>query len=352
MPYLLLLQSSSIVHNPEDLVNRAHTKIQYLYHIINPRNLVPCLFYGLMVPTTMWIVRIALSRPYTFIVLALMLLIIGPLAILRTPTDIFPNINIPVISVVWSYSGLPPDEMANRITSVFERAVTTTVNDIEHIESESLIGVAVIKLFFHSGTNIDLALSQVTAISQTILRALPPGTLPPLVLSYNASTVPVLQIVLSSATLPEQDLNDLGNNFIRTQLATVQGAALPYPYGGKVRQVQVDLNSQAMQTYGVSAQDVNAAINAQNLILPAGTQKIGPFEYIVKLNSSPLVVNELNDMPIKPNRGGVLFIRDVAHVRDGFTPQINIVRVNGTRAVMMSVQKTGQRFNPGYCSSC
>ena len=289
----------------------------------------------------MWIVWIALSRPYTFIVLALMLLIIGPLAIMRTPTDIFPDINIPVVSVVWNYTGLPPDDMGNRITSVFERAVTTTVNDIEHIESESLIGVSVIKLFFQAGVNIDIALSQVTAIAQTMLRNLPPGTLPPLILSYKASTVPVLQLVLSSSTIPEQELNDLGNNFIRTQLATVQGAALPYPYGGKTRQVQVDLDPQAMQTYGVSAQGVNAAIGAQNLILPAGTQKIGQYEYIVKLNGSPLKVNELNDMPVKIIPGRVLYIRDVAHVRDGFAPQTNIVRVNGQRAVMMSIQKTG-----------
>jgi multidrug efflux pump subunit AcrB len=289
----------------------------------------------------MWIVWIALSRPYTFIVLALMFLIIGPLAIMRTPTDIFPDINIPVVSVVWSYTGLPPDEMGDRITSVFERAVTTTVNDIEHIESESLIGVSVTKLFFHSGVNVDLALSQVTAISQTMLRNLPSGTLPPLVLSYKASTVPVLQLVLSSATIPEQKLNDLANNFLRTQLATVQGAALPYPYGGKIRQIQVDLNPKAMQTYGISAQEINATIGAQNLIIPAGTQKIGEFEYIVKLNGSPLSVNELNNLPIKATPSGVLYIRDVAHVRDGFAPQTNIVRVDGQRAVMMSIQKTG-----------
>lgn len=290
----------------------------------------------------MWLVGIALSRPYTFIVMALMLLIIGPLAILRTPTDIFPNINIPVVSVVWNYTGLPPDEMANRITSVFERGVTTTVNDIEHIESESLIGVSVIKLFFQKGVKIDMALSQVTAIAQTMLKQLPPGTLPPLVLSYNASTVPVLQLVLSSSILPEQQLNDLGNNFLRTQLATVQGAALPYPYGGKVRQIQVDLHPKAMQTYGVSAQDINAAIAAQNLIIPAGTEKIGLYEYLVKLNGSPQTVEELNNLPLKSLAGGgVLYIRDVAHVRDGFAPQTNIVRVNGQRAVMMSVQKTG-----------
>lgn len=289
----------------------------------------------------MWIVWIALSRPYTFIVMALMLLIIGPLAIMRTPTDIFPDINIPVVSVVWNFSGLPPDEMGNRITSVFERAVTTTVNDIEHIESESLIGVGVVKLFFQPGVKIDVALSQVTAIAQTILRNLPPGTLPPLILSYKASTVPVLQLVLSSATIPEQELNDLGNNFLRTQLATVQGAALPYPYGGKIRQIQVDLDLQAMQTYGISAQEINSAILAQNLIIPSGTQKIGEYEYIVKLNGSPRAAVQLNDVPVKSTPGRVLYIRDVAHVRDGFAPQTNIVRVDGQRAVMMSIQKTG-----------
>jgi multidrug efflux pump subunit AcrB len=273
--------------------------------------------------------------------MALMLLIIGPLAIMRTPTDIFPDINIPVISVIWTYTGLPPDDMSNRITSVFERGLTTLVNDIEHIESQSLIGVSVTKIFFHPGTNIAIALGQVTAAAQTMLKNLPPGTLPPEVLNYKASTVPVLQLVLSSATLPEQDLNDLGNNFLRTQLATVQGASLPYPYGGKVRQVQVDLNPQAMQTYGVSAQNINDAIDAQNLIIPAGTQKIGQYEYIVRLNGSPLVVDELNSMPVKTTPGRVLYIRDVAHVRDGFPPQTNIVRVNGHRAVMMSIEKTG-----------
>jgi len=289
----------------------------------------------------MWLVRIALSRPYTFIVLALMLLIVGVLSILRTPTDIFPDIKIPVISVVWSYNGLPPDEMANRITSIFERAVTTTVNDIEHIESTSLIGVSITKLFFQPNTDIAVAIAEVTAISQTILKQLPPGETPPLILSYNASSVPVMQLVLSSKTLPEQTLNDLGNNFIRTQLATVQGAALPYPYGGKVRQVAVDIHSNAMQAYGVSAQNVNAAINNQSVIIPAGTQKIGQYEYFVKLNNSPNVIEHLNNLPVKftPNR--VLYVRDVAHVRDGFAPQTNIVRVNGARAVMMSIQKTG-----------
>jgi CzcA family heavy metal efflux pump len=289
----------------------------------------------------MWIVRIALSRPYTFVVLALLLFIIGPLAILRTPTDIFPNIGIPVVSVVWNFTGLPPDEMSLRITGNFERAVSTTVNDIEHIESQSLTGVSVTKLFFQPGVNIDLAISQVTAVAQTMLRNMPPGTTPPLVLSYNASTVPVIQLALSSAKLSEQELNDFGNNFIRTQLATVQGSALPYPYGGKSRQVQVDLDEKAMQAHNISAQDVSNAIGAQNLILPAGTEKIDSYEYSIKLNASPTAVEALNDLPIKTINGATIYIRDVAHVRDGFAPQTNIVRVNGTRAVLMSIQKTG-----------
>jgi len=290
----------------------------------------------------MWIVKVALDRPYTFIVLALLLLIIGPLTIMRTATDIFPNIGIPVVSVVWSYSGLPADEMGTRITGNFERALSTTVNDIEHIESQSLIGVSVTKVFFQPAVNIDVALAQVTAIAQTMLRNLPPGTTPPLIISYNASTVPVIQLALSSAKLSEQELNDFGNNFIRTQLATVQGSALPYPYGGKSRQIQVDLDEKAMQAHGISAQDVSNAIGTQNLILPAGTEKIGTFEYNIKLNASPNVVDQLNDMPVKAENGTVLYIRDVAHVRDGFAPQTNIVRVDGTRAVLMSILKIGK----------
>lgn len=289
----------------------------------------------------MWIVRIALNRPYTFIVLAILLLIMGPLTILRTPTDILPNINIPVVSVVWSYTGLLPEEMGNRIVSNFERAVTTTVNDIEHIESQSVNGVGIVKLFFQPSVKVEMALSQVTAVSQTMLRNMPPGTNPPLILSYNASTVPVLQLVLSSLRLAEQELNDLGNNFIRTQLASVQGASLPFPYGGKTRQILVDLNLDAMQAYGISPVDVSTALNEQNIILPAGTQKLDAYEYYVKLNSSPTVVEELNNMPIRDKNNALLSIRDVAHVRDGFSPQTNIVRFNGKRAVLMSVQKTG-----------
>ncbi len=290
----------------------------------------------------MWIVRIALSRPYTFIVLALLLILLGPLTVMRTPTDIFPAINIPVVGVVFSYSGLPPDEMGNRITGNFERALSTTVNDIEHIESQSLAGMGVIKIFFQPTVNIDMAVAQVTSISQTMLRNLPPGTTPPLVLSYNASTVPVIQLALSSGKLSEQELNDFGNNFIRTQLASIPGVALPYPYGGKTRQIQVDLDNRAMQAHGVSAQDVNNAIGNQNLIIPAGTEKIGPYEYTVRLNGSTDAADALNDLPVKTQNGTVIHVRDVAHVRDGFSPQINIVRVNGTRAVLMSLVKIGK----------
>ena len=289
----------------------------------------------------MWIVKIALDRPYTFIVLAFSLLVFGVLTIIRTPVDIFPQINIPVVSVVWQYTNLPADEMANRVTANFERAVTTTVNDIEHIESQSLNGVGIVKIFFQPGTNIDVALSQTTAIAQTILKFLPPGMTPPLVLSYNASSVPVIQLPLSSSQLSEQEMFDLGNTLIRTQLATVQGAAIPFPYGGKQRQIQVDLDMAELQAKGVSPIDVTNAMAAQNLILPAGTEKIGDFEYNVKLNASTNNVAELNDLPIKRVGGSTLFIRDVAHVRDGFAPQSNMVRLDGQRAVLMTVQKTG-----------
>jgi CzcA family heavy metal efflux pump len=289
----------------------------------------------------MWIVRIALQRPYTFIVLALLLVIIGPLTIIRTPTDIFPNIEIPIVSVVWTYSGLPPEGIADRIVSVFERSTTTTVNDIEHIESQSLKGVAVVKFFFQPNVNIDVALSQITAIGQTQLRQMPVGTTPPLVLSYNASSVPIIQLALTGSNQTEQQLFDLGNNFMRTQLATVQGASLPYAYGGKQRQIQVDLDQHALQSFGLSAQDVSAAIAAQNLILPSGTEKIGEFEYNIVLNGSPTTIEGLNDLPVKTVNGATIYVHDVAHVRDGNPPQTNIVRVNGQRAVLMTVQKSG-----------
>jgi multidrug efflux pump subunit AcrB len=289
----------------------------------------------------MWIVRLALRRPYTFVVLALAILLAGPLTILRTPTDIFPNINIPVVGVIWSYGGLSAEELANRIVTVFERGATTTVNDIEHIESQTLRGTSIVKIFFQPGVKIEMALAQVTAISQSMLRSMPPGTTPPFIISYNASTVPVLQLALSAPTLSEQQLYDLGSNFMRVQLATVQGASLPQPYGGKQAQVQVDLNMPALQAHGLAPVDVVNAIGAQNLILPAGTSKIGTTEYDVDLNASPKTVAELNDLPIKLVAGVPVYIRDVANVRNGFPPQTNIVHVNGQRSVLMSVMKSG-----------
>jgi len=289
----------------------------------------------------MWIVRVALNRPYTFVVLALVILLVGPLAILRTPTDIFPNINIPVIGVVWSYAGLSSEELANRIVSVFERGVTTTVNDIEHIESQTLRGISIVKIFFQPNVKIEMAIAQVTAISQSMLRAMPPGTTPPFVISYNASTVPVLQLALSGQKLSEQQLYDLGSNFLRTQLATVQGASIPQMYGGKQAQIQVDLNLAALQAKGLSPADVVNAIGAQNLILPAGTSKIGSTEYDIDINASPKTVAELNDLPIRMVGRTPIYIHDVASVRNGFPPQTNIVRVDGQRSSMMSVLKSG-----------
>ena len=289
----------------------------------------------------MWIVRLALRRPYTFIVMAIVMMILGALAIIRTPKDIFPNINIPVVSVLWNYAGLSPEQMANRITVINERSLTLTVNDIDHIESQSLSGIANIKVFFQPGANIATALSQATAMSQTQLRQLPPGTTPPLIIQYSASTVPILQLGLSGQGLSEQQLFDLGANFIRVQLADVEGAAIPWPYGGKQRQVQVDLDTAALQSKGLSPAEVVSAISAQNLILPSGTSKIGQYEYDVEANGSPLTTAELNNLPIKTSGNSVIYIRDVAHVRDGFPPQTNIVRVNGQRAALMTAMKTG-----------
>jgi multidrug efflux pump subunit AcrB len=288
-----------------------------------------------------WIVRVALRRPYTFVVLALLILMVGPLTIARTPTDIFPNIDIPVITTVWNYGGLSADEMSTRIVSIYERNLTTTVNDIEHVESQSLRGIAVVKVFFQPGAKIDLAVAQVTASAQSQLRQLPPGTQPPFILTYNASTVPVLQLALSGQKLSEQQLFDIGVNFLRTQLASVQGAQIPYPYGGKQPQIQVDLNPEALQAAHVSPVDVVNAISAQNLILPAGTQKIGSTEYDVDINASPRTIEELNDLPIRTVGSTTTYIRDVAHVRNGFPPQTNIVRVNGSRAALLTIQKVG-----------
>jgi len=268
-------------------------------------------------------------------------MILGALSIIRTPKDIFPNINIPVVTVLWGYTGLSADQMANRIAVINQRSLTLTVNDIEHIESESLNGIAVIKIFFQPGANIAMAMSQVTAMSQTQLRQFPPGTTPPLIIQYSASTVPILQLGLSGQGLSEQQLFDMGANFIRVQLADVEGAAIPWPYGGKQRQVQVDLNTAAMQAKGLSPLDVVNALSAQNLILPSGTSKIGPYEYDVETNASPLTTAELNDLPVRTSDNTVIYVRDVAHVRDGFPPQTNIVRVNGQRAALMTAMKTG-----------
>ena len=290
----------------------------------------------------MWIVALALRRPYTFVVMALVLIILTPIVILRTPVDIFPDINIPVISVVWNFAGFAPSEMADRIVTNSERITTIVVNDIEHIESQSVSGVGVIKIFFQPGANIQTALAQVTASMQTVIRGLPPGTTPPLIITYSASSTPIVQLGLSSKTLPEQQLFDLGQNFLRTQLATVHGAATPYPYGGKIRQVQVDLDVPRLQANGLSPNDIVNALNAQNLITPTGSAKIGPLEYQVEMNSAPRTIAELNDLPVKTVNGSTSYLRDVAHVRDGFAPQTNIVRQDGVRGTLMSIYKIGR----------
>ncbi len=289
----------------------------------------------------MWIVRLALRRPYTFVVLALMLFILAPVVISRTPTDIFPNIDIPVVSVIWQYAGLSAQDMSDRIVYITERALTTTVNNIEHIESQSMNGISVVKIFFQPHANLYAGIAQVTAISQTQLRQLPAGTTPPLIITYNASTVPILQLALSGQGLSEQELNDLGQNFIRTQLVTIPGTAIPYSYGGKQREVMVDLNTQALQAKGLGPSDVVNALGDQNLILPGGTSKIGPLEYQVAINGSPASVTDLNNLPIKSLNGTTIYVRDVAHVRDGYPPQTNVVRSDGQRGSLMTVLKSG-----------
>jgi CzcA family heavy metal efflux pump len=289
----------------------------------------------------MWIVRVALDRPYTFIVLALLILILSPVVILRTPTDIFPNINIPVIAVAWQYTGLNPEEMEGRVTSVYERILPSPVDNIEHIESTTVNGQAIVKIFLQPGSSLDTANAQVTAVSQTVLRFLPPGALPPLIINYSASSVPILQLGLSGKGLSEQQLNDLGQNFIRPQLVTVPGAVIPFPYGGKQRQVMIDLNPNLLQAKGLSPQDVLDAVTSQNLTLPGGTAKIDDFEYDVRVNSSPRTVAELNDLPVKQVGSSTVYLRDVANIRDGFAPQTNIVRQDGRRGVLMSILKAG-----------
>ncbi|HTZ95997.1 MAG TPA: efflux RND transporter permease subunit [Terriglobales bacterium] len=290
----------------------------------------------------MWIVRLALRRPYTFVVMAILILVMGALSILRTPTDIFPNIDIPVVSIIWTYNGMVPKDMADRIVSVTERNLTTIVDNIEHVESQSLYGIAVVKVFLQPGASIDRAIAQITASSQTQLKQLAPGTTPPLIIAYSASSVPVLQLALSGQGLSEQQLNDYGLNFIRTQLITIPGTAVPYPYGGKQRQVQVDLNPAALQAKGLSALDVVNAITLQNLILPTGTSKIGSKEYDVDVpNAAPQTMGELNRIPIKTVGDTTIYMKDVAWVRDGFPPQTNIVRVDGQRSVLLTIQKAG-----------
>jgi CzcA family heavy metal efflux pump len=290
----------------------------------------------------MWIVRLALSRPYTFIVMALVIVLLTCVVVPRTPTDIFPEINIPVIAQVWTYTGLEPQEMEHRITSNVERGIMVLVNDIEHVESQSLNGIAIVKIYFHPGANIQTALGQVTAISQTFLKSLPPGTTPPLVIIYSASTVPVIQIGLTSDSLSEQQLFDYGNNFIRTQISTVPGASMPFPYGGKVRVVSVDTDPANLQAKGLSPADIVNAVNAQNLILPTGTTKLGALEYNVEMNASPTTIQALNNLPVKTVNGSTIYMRDVAHIRDGFSPQTNVVVQNGRRGVLMSVYKIGK----------
>src|SRR6204780_2305261 len=287
------------------------------------------------------VVRIALSRPYTFVVMAMLIVIFGVTAAIKTPTDIFPNIGIPVVAVVWTYNGLPPDDMSGRVVYYYERTLSAQVNDIQHIESQSLNGYGIVKVFFQPSVNINTAIAQVTAASQTVLKFLPPGITPPYVLLFNASSVPVLQLAISSKSLSQSQLFDYAQNFIRPQLATVAGAAIPSPYGGKVRQVQVDINQQKLQAYGLSAQDVVDALGTQNLITPVGTEKIGKFEYIVSLNDAPQEIAELNDLPIKKVNGTVVYIHDVAFVHDGAPPQTNMVRVDGSHAVLMTIQKSG-----------
>jgi len=294
----------------------------------------------------MWIVALALRRPYTFTVFAILILIAGLVAITRTPKDIFPSINIPVISVIWSDAGMSPDGMESHITSQFERVLTTTVDNIEHIESQSIYGVAVIKVFLQPTANVASGIAQVTSISQAVLRQLPVGITPPLVLSYTASNVPVLRIGLAGKDLSEQQLNDLALQFVRTQLITVPGAAVPYPYGGKQRYVSVDLDYQKLQALGMTPTDVVNAITAQNVILPSGTMKMAQFEYQVGLNGSPVTIAQLNAIPIKSTSNGTtIYVRDVANVRNGFIPQTNIVRFDGSRAAMLDIQKIRQRFH-------
>jgi len=289
----------------------------------------------------MWLVRIALKRPYTFVVMSMLIVIVGVLAVLRMPTDIFPDIDIPVISVIWNYGGLPPEVMEKRIVSNFERFLTTVVNNIDHIESQSLTGIATIKIFLQPGASVDEAVAQVTATAQTAVRSMPPGTVPPLIIRYSASNVPILQVALESQSLSEQQLFDYGVNFVRADFATVRGVQMPYPYGGKQRQITVDIDPMKLYALGLSPRDVNAAIGLQNVIAPSGTAKMGANEYPIILNTTPEALEELQDLPIKTAKGTTVYLRDVANVRDGYAPQTNMVHVQGRRSVLMSILKLG-----------
>jgi multidrug efflux pump subunit AcrB len=290
----------------------------------------------------MWIIRVALDRPYTFIVLALLVLIVSPVVILRTPTDIFPNINIPVIAIGWQYTGLNPEELEGRLTTPFERFLTTTVDNIEHIESTTMNGRSIVKVFLQPNASIDRANSQVTATAQSALRQAPPGTIPPLIVNYSASTVPILQLALSGEGLSEQQLNDLSLNFLRSQLITVPGISIPYPYGGKQRQIMINVDPALLQSKGLSAADVVTAVGQQNLVLPSGTTKMGAFEYDIALNGSPDTVKELNDLPLRLVGQSPIYLRDVAQVSDGFSPQTNAVRLDGKRGALMTILKSGE----------
>src|ERR1039457_390264 len=289
----------------------------------------------------MWIVQLALRRPYTFLVMALLILLATPLVLLKMSTDIFPEIDIPVISIVWNYAGLSAQEMGQRITAVNERSLTTTVNDIEHIESQSLYGISVIKIFFQPNANIPTAIAQVVAIEQAQLRQMPPGTLPPLVIKYSASAIPVIQLGLSSATMSEQAVFNTAVNFLRPHLVTIPGVAIPWPFGGKQRVISVDLDTAALLAKGLTPNDVINAVNTQNLILPSGTAKIGGTEYVLGTNASPDTIDGLNRIPVVTRNGATTYLAEVAHVRDGFSPQTNIVRQNGERGVLVSVIKNG-----------
>src|SRR5579885_2607294 len=290
----------------------------------------------------MWIVRLALSRPYTFVVMAILIAVLGITSIITMPVDIFPYIDIPIVSVLWVYSGLSPEEMEKRVVTGFERSLTSNVNDIEHIESQSYSGYAVVRIYFHPNVKIDMAVAQTTATMNTALRQMPPGMFPANILKYDAASVPILQLGLSSTSLSEQEIFDIGNNFIRTPLGTVQGASVSYPFGGKQRAVMVDLNLDELYAKGLAPIDISNALNLQNLILPAGTAKLGGTEYQVQVSSSPVLLDDLNNLPIKTVNGATVYVRDVAQVRDGFTVQNNIVRMNGNRGVLLTVTRNGK----------